>query len=222
MTTPERGPFIQMVISDFGGVLTTPPFEAFAAVQDGAGIPVGTFGRALADAAASTGSNPLFELECGRITEAEFSVQLADALEPLLGHRPDIGSFGERVFQALQPNPEMIDLIRGVQRRGYRTAILTNNVREWETAWRSMLPVDDLFETVVDSAFVGVRKPDPRIYELALGRFALEPEHCLFIDDVEINCEAAADLGLHTVHFRENAQARREIHRLLEAHGGGR
>ncbi len=222
--TPEyaRAEPIQMVISDFGGVLTTPLTDAFAAIQDGSGIPLGTLGKALGAALEKTGRNPLAELECGRITELEFSRQLADELELLLDHRPDVGAFGERLFAALDPNPEMISLLREVRGRGFRTALLTNNVREWESSWRSMLPVEELFETVVDSAFVGVRKPDPRIYELTLGRVGLRPESCIFIDDMEINCEAAAGLGLHAVHFRETAQARREIHSLLEEHGGGR
>lgn len=204
-----------MVISDFGGVLTTPLLDAFAAVQDRVGIPPKTFGEALRAVADNGGENPLFELECGRITEHEFQRQLADALEPLLGHRPVIEEFGQLLFEALDPNPGMLDLIREVKRDGRRTALLTNNVREWEATWRSMLPVDELFETVVDSAFVGCRKPDPRIYHLTLERVGLEPEQCIFIDDMEINVEAANDLGIHGVHFRETAQARAEVHALL-------
>lgn len=218
MTEPER-PSVRMVISDFGGVLTSPLTDAFAALQEDAGIPVRTLGRGLAAAAEETGRNPLYELECGRISEIEFQEQVADAIEPLIGRRPDIASFGQRLFEALDPNPDMIDLIREVRRRGFRAALLTNNVREWEPTWRSMLPVDELFETVVDSAFVGLRKPDPRIYQLTLGRVGLEPENCIFIDDMEINCEAAAELGIHAVHFRETAQARREVHALLDRHG---
>lgn len=204
-----------MVISDFGGVLTTPLLDAFAAVQDRVGIPPKTFGEALRAVADNGGENPLFELECGRITEREFQRQLADALEPLLGHRPVIEEFGQLLFEALDPNPGMLDLIREVRRDGRRTALLTNNVKEWEATWRSMLPVDELFETVVDSAFVGCRKPDPRIYHLTLERVGLEPEQCIFIDDMEINVEAANNLGIHGVHFRETAQARAEVHALL-------
>ncbi len=212
-------PRIKMVISDFGGVLTTPLADAFMALQDNAGIPPTAFGKALKRLTEESGKNPLFELECGLISEREFSDQLAIGLEPLLGHRPDIQAFGLSLFKALDPNQAMIDLIREVRRDGYRTALLTNNVREWEATWRSMLPVDELFETVVDSAFVGVRKPDPRIYELTLGRVELDPANCIFIDDMEINCEAASDLGIHAVHFRETAQARAEVHKLLTNHG---
>ncbi len=204
-----------MVISDFGGVLTTPLVEAFASVQDRVGIPPKTFGEALRALNEREGTNPLFELECGRITEKEFQVQLADGLEPLLGHRPEIEDFGLLLFEALDPNPGMIDLIREVRRDGIRTSLLTNNVKEWEVKWRSMMPIDELFETVVDSAFVGCRKPDPRIYNLTLERVGLDPEECIFIDDMKINIDVANELGLHGVHFRETAQVRAEVHDLL-------
>jgi len=204
-----------MVISDFGGVLTTPLFEAFASFQDKVGIPTESFGQAMKSIADAGGKNPLFELECGRITEAEFQRQFAEALEPILGHKPVIESFGMLLFEALEPNPGMIDLIREVRRDGIRTALLTNNVKEWESTWRSMMPIDELFETVVDSAFVNCRKPDPRIYQLTLERVQLEPEQCIFIDDLQVNIDAANELGLRAVHFRETAQARAEVHKIL-------
>ncbi|MFA9399845.1 MAG: HAD family hydrolase [Acidobacteriota bacterium] len=206
---------IEMVISDFGGVLTTPLAESFMAMQETVGIAPKSFGLALRDAHAETGEHPLYELECGRITEREFSDRLSRALEPHVGYRPVIEEFGPTFFRALDPNPGMLDLIREVRRDGYRTALLTNNVREWEPQWRSMIPVDELFEEVVDSAFVGCRKPDPEIYEITLDRVGLPPEACVFIDDVEVNCEGAAALGITAVHFRETAQARAEVRALL-------
>ena len=77
-------------------------------------------------------------------------------------------------------------------------AMLTNNVREWEPLWRSMLPVDEIFELVVDSAFVGMRKPDREIYELTLERLGdgIRAPECLFVDDVEANVDAARGLGM--------------------------
>ncbi len=206
---------IEMVVSDFGGVLTTPLAESFMAIQDSVGISPGHFAQALSNSAEETGRNPLFELECGRITDDEFTRQMSDALEPILGHRPEFREFGLTFFEALHPNVAMIDLIREVRRSGYRAALLTNNVKEWEPLWRSMLPVDELFETVVDSGFVGCRKPDPRIYEITLTRVDLPPESCVFIDDMEINCEAAEKLGMRAIHFRETAQVKAELHELL-------
>jgi putative hydrolase of the HAD superfamily len=90
--------------------------------------------------------------------------------------------------------------------------MLTNNVREWEPRWRAKLPVDEIFESVVDSAFVGMRKPDREIYELTLRRLdPIAPGACLFVDDTEVNCDAARELGIRTVHFRDTGQAIAEI-----------
>jgi putative hydrolase of the HAD superfamily len=84
-----------------------------------------------------------------------------------------------------------------------------------------MLPVDEIFELVVDSAFVGIRKPDPEIYELTLERIGdgIAAEQCLFVDDVEVNCEAATALGMTAVHYREPDQAIAEIRAVLDGAG---
>ncbi len=206
------------IISDFGGVLTTPLMRSFAAFQDHTGIPPEALGRAMQAIADRDGAHPLFELEKGRVTEAAFLDRIADALEPELGHRPEMHRFTEIYFEALDPNEPMIELMRRAKAGGHRMALLTNNVREWEPLWRSMLPVDEIFELVVDSAFVGSRKPEPEIYELTLERLGdgIEPGDCLFVDDVEVNVEAARGLGLKAVHFRDNEQAIPEIRQLLD------
>jgi putative hydrolase of the HAD superfamily len=206
---------IEAVISDFGGVLTTPLVQSFMAFQDETGISAENLGRAMEEIAASDGENPLFKLERGEITEAAFLERLADALEPLLGHRPEMHRFKEIYFEALNPNRPMIDLMRELKLAGFRMAMLTNNVREWEPLWRSMLPVDEIFETVVDSAFVGCRKPESRIYAMTLERIGIAPESCLFVDDVQVNCEGAERAGINAIHFRDNEQAIAEIRSAL-------
>ena len=90
---------------------------------------------------------------------------------------------------------------------GYRMAICTNNVREWEPLWRAMVPVDAIFEIVVDSAYVGVRKPDPEIYSITLERLGCPAAETLFIDDIDVNCDAARAAGMQTIHFLDNQQA---------------
>jgi putative hydrolase of the HAD superfamily len=207
---------IEAIVCDFGGVLTTPLLDAFVGLQERRGIPLEAFGAALARAAADNGgANPLFELETGRLTEAQFLAQLGAALRAELGREVDLERFGETFFEHLQPNDELFGFMRALRERGYRMAILTNNVREWEPLWRSMLPIDELFELVVDSGFEGVRKPDPRIYEVTLDRLGVAPEATLFVDDMEINCDAARELGMQAVWFRSNAQAIDETERLL-------
>ncbi len=206
---------IEAVVSDFGGVLTTPLIQSFMAFQNETGISAETLGKAMAAAAEANGENPLFEMERGEISEDAFLAQLTECLEPLLGHRPEMHRFREIYFEALQPNPQMIELMRELKDEGYQMAMLTNNVREWEPLWRSMLPVDEIFETVVDSAFVGCRKPESRIYRLTLERIGRSAESCLFVDDVLVNCEGARKAGLRAVHFQDNGQATAEIRTAL-------
>ena len=203
------------IISDFGGVLTTPLIQSFVAFQDQTGIAMETLGSAMQRIAERDGSHPLFELEKGELTEASFLERIADELEPELGHRPEMHRFSEIYFDALEPNPPMIELMRELKGRGLRMALLTNNVREWEPLWRSMIPIDALFEVVVDSAFVGCRKPDPKIYQITLERIGLAGNDCLFVDDVEVNCDAARELGMTAVHFQVNEQAIEEIRAAL-------
>ena len=197
------------MISDFGGVLTTPLLGSFLAFQDETGISAEALGRAMQRIAESEGEHPLFELERGRLTESEFLDLLRAELAPELGHEPELHRFSEIYFEALDPNQPMIDLMRDLKGRGYRMALLTNNVREWEPLWRAMLPVDEIFEIVVDSAFVGIRKPEPEIYELTLERLGggIGAAECLFVDDVEDNVATARELGMTAVQFRSNDQA---------------
>lgn len=206
---------VEAVISDFGGVLTSPLLDSFAAFQDSSGISVQALGEAMAAVAERLGVHPLFELETGRMTEQRFLSELADELSVKLGRQVHLRGFGERYFQHLHPNEEMIEYMRSLRDRGFRLAICTNNVREWESLWRAMLPVDEIFDVVVDSAFVGTRKPDPEIYELTLERLGTSAESALLVDDIDVNCDAARNLGIRSVWFRSNDQAIAEIEAAL-------
>jgi putative hydrolase of the HAD superfamily len=212
---------VKAVISDFGGVLTTPLLGSFMALQDEIGIEPGTLGRAMQRIAVREGEHPLFELERGRVSEAAFLETLTTELEPELGHRPELHRFSEIYFDALEVNEPMIGVMGDARDRGFRMALLTNNIREWEPLWRAMVPVDEIFEVVVDSAFVGMRKPEPGIYELTVERLGdgVAPADCLFVDDVEVNVEAALALGMQAVRFESNEQAIPEIEAAL---GGSR
>ena len=215
---------IRCVICDFGGVLTTPLVGSFMAFQDQTGIPTEALGSAMARITERDGAHPLYELEKGHMTEHDFLAQLRIELTVELGHEPELHDFKEIYFKALNPNDEMIAEMRAAKDSGFRMALLTNNVREWEPLWRSMLPVDEIFELVVDSAFVGMRKPEPEIYHLTLERIRehdpaelgdLEFSECLFIDDFEVNCAAARELGINAVRFVSNDQALAEIRAAL-------
>jgi putative hydrolase of the HAD superfamily len=110
--------------------------------------------------------------------------------------------------------------MRDLRRRGYRLAICTNNVREWEQRWRAMLPVDEIFDTVIDSAFVGTRKPEPEIYRLTLEALDVDAAAAVLIDDIEENCRAARELGMRAVWFQSTDQAISETEVALSEVGG--
>jgi putative hydrolase of the HAD superfamily len=206
---------IEAVVSDFGGVLTSPLVESFAAFQDSSGFSLEELGKAMAAVAARLGVNPLFELETGRMSEGDFLRALETELSRALGRTVALHGFGESYFAHLDPNRAMIEYMRELRERGYRMAICTNNVREWEPLWRAKLPVDEIFEVIVDSAFVGSRKPEAKIFEITLERLGVAPETALLVDDVEANCDAARRLGLAAVWFRDSDQAIAEIETAL-------
>jgi putative hydrolase of the HAD superfamily len=206
---------VEAIITDFGGVLTSPLLESFAAIQDSSGIPLGALGDAMAALTRRLGVNPLFDLETGRMTEADFLAGLDSELSALLGRDVHMHNFGERYFEHLRPNDALIGYMSELRERGYKLALCTNNVREWEPLWRRMLPVDELFDVVVDSAFVGARKPEREIYEVTLDRLGLPAGATLLVDDIEINCDAARELGIRSVWFRSNDQAIADIEAAL-------
>jgi epoxide hydrolase-like predicted phosphatase len=206
---------VEGIISDFGGVLTSSLIGSFLAFQESSGVPLEELGKAMAAVGEQHGANPLFELETGRLTEAEFMDSIGSQLTRQLSRPIDMNGFAEDYFSHLRPNRELIDYMRQLRDRGLRMAICTNNVREWESRWRAMLPIDDIFHVVVDSAFVGTRKPERRIYELTLARLGTAAAATLLVDDVEINCAAARELGMRAVHFRSNEQAIEEIETAL-------
>jgi putative hydrolase of the HAD superfamily len=206
---------IKAIVSDFGGVLTTPLLAAFAAFQDDSGISPESLGKAMRVGLDEGEEIPLFQLERGEISEDAFIEGLEDGLEAILDHRPHLHHFRQKFWGALHPNEPMIELMRELKVNGLKMAMLTNNVREWEPIWRAMLPVDEIFEEIVDSAFIGCRKPEPRIYELTLERIGMPAEACLFVDDLSPNIEGAEAAGMKAVHFRDNEQAIAEIRAAL-------
>jgi putative hydrolase of the HAD superfamily len=205
---------IRAVVTDFGGVLTVPLDQAFAGAQERTGVSSGDLRGAMFRATETHGgSPPLWELERGEISEEEFLRRLSAELPG----EATLRGFGAAYFEHLHSNEPMISFMGALHARGLRAAILTNNVREWDELWRAKVPdLEAVFETVVDSAWVGIRKPDRAIYELTLERLGdVAPEECVFVDDLEINCTAAAEIGMRPVHFRDNDQAMGEIEAAL-------
>ena len=206
---------IKAVISDFGGVVTQPLFEGFKRAHEEIGVPIEALAAAMKRTAARHPEPPLWTLERGQMSEADFIAELEATLTEVTGRPVSLDGYGARLMGMLEPNEPLLARYRELRASGVRLAILTNNVREWHDIWRTKFAIDALFELVVDSAFEGTRKPEPRIYEITLERLGLEAEDCVFIDDVEVNVTAANDLGLHGIHFRSTEQVLEELNALV-------
>jgi len=206
---------MKAVISDFGGVLTTPLFEAFTRANADIGVTPDELGAAMRLSAQRAHEPTLFTLERGQMTEPEFLADLSESLGEVLGRAVDLDGYGARLMNALERNEPLLAYFRTLHERGVRFAILTNNVREWQPLWRARLAADDLFELIVDSGFEGVRKPEPEIYALTLQRLNLPGAACAFLDDLEVNLPPAREAGMHAIHYRDPGQAIAELDALF-------
>ena len=188
------------VLWDFGGVILTSPFEAFNRYEAEAGLPK-DFIRSVN--ARNGDTNAWARMERNEVTLEGF-VELFEAEARDLGHRVD----GWRVLQAISGDirPQMVEALRRV-RGSFRVACITNNMkagdgpgmaRSPEKA-RAVAEVMTLFEHVVESSKVGVRKPDPRIYRHACDLLGVQPEDCVYLDDLGINLTPARALGMRTI-----------------------
>jgi len=207
---------IGAIVSDFGGVVTLPLTEAFKRAHAELGIPIEALGKAMGLLASRSEEPPLYTLERGQLSERDFIAGLEGALGEILGRPVSLDGYGARLMGELEPNQPLLDHYRRLRdEHGIRLAILTNNVREWHSAWRDRLRIDDLFELVVDSGFEGVRKPEPEIYARTLERLGLPGEACAFVDDLEVNLPPARAAGMHAIHFRDTAQVTAELDALV-------
>ena len=148
-----------------------------------------------------TGAHDLHLLETGEISDDEFFERMTVRYIAEGGHdEVDARLAAHVVFgKGMVACGAMIDAVRQVKAAGYRTALLTNISRSGESVWRTLFAVDELFDVVVDSSQVRLRKPDPAIFLLTCERLGLAPHECLFVDDLHCNVEAARELGMVTI-----------------------
>ena len=200
-----------MIWFDFGGVLSPPLDELFDGYHGKTGITPDQLKTAMKDVAAGMGMPTLAPIELAAITEADWGRGLARALtsrNPGIDlSRARLETFGEQWFDGVSANPVMVCALRYARDNGFRVGILSNNVVEWEPYWLPIVEPAGEVDCLIDSCKVGVRKPDPRIFELAAKTAEVDAGDCILIDDLAENCEAAAAQGWRTVHFRDNRQA---------------
>ena len=193
---------IKAVLFDFGGVFTDSPFHAVAEFGGDIGADPAHVTRIVFGSYEHDGDHPWHRLERGEITLEAARDEIA-ALGAQDGLEVDIYTLFMKMAgnnAGADARAPLVDYARGLRESGYRTGIITNNVAEFGEGWRGLIPVDELFEFVVDSSSVGVRKPDPRIFHLALERIAsIAPDQVVFLDDYRANVEAARSLGMHAI-----------------------
>ena len=237
---------ISTVIFDFGGVISSPLFVGIGAFEEAEGYPkgsllqllfgethyIGVEGRAVAEALAddpdaaesegAIGDEPDWHLlEKGEIDVATYFGRLTERAPAILGTEIDMESYG-RFWRSTAPGVHwmVVHKIRELKDRGFRLGLLTNNDQEFGEHWRTMFPLEELFEEVVDSSHVGMRKPERGIYELTCTRMGVAPTETIFVDDNLDNVEAARAYGMEAVHFGENPwDAIAEIDAILSRRG---
>jgi putative hydrolase of the HAD superfamily len=196
---------VEAVIFDYGGVISVRLLGDLSEFEATMGYPTGSVTELMfGPSAAADGEvvHDFHSLEMGRLSLADYVAGLERRAPAVLGRPLDLHAY--RAFtaaSALAVHWPVVHRVRRLRDDGVRLALLTNNVREFGDAWRATFPVEELFPTVVDSCEVGMRKPDPRIYEHTCALLDVEPTVAVFLDDNADNIDAAAGLGLETVHF---------------------
>ena len=192
------------LLVDWGGVLTTDLFASFSAFCEKEGLSP----DAMRDAFRS---NPeardlLIALEEGRIEESEFEPQLAALLnvEPL--------NLIDRLFAGSSLDPLMVAAVRAVHGAGIRTGLVSNS---WGVRRYPRDLMAELFDGIVISGEVGIRKPALRMYELGAERIGVEPASCVYVDDLPFNLKPARELGMATIHHMVATETIAELERLL-------
>jgi putative hydrolase of the HAD superfamily len=186
------------VIFDFGGVFVDSPFTAALEVAEERGIDAATMLGTIFGSYDDDTDHPWHRLERGEVTfEAARAEIIALSLEsggPELDPAELLMALGGGGVRQ-----EVVERCRSLRARGLRTGLLTNNAAEFAEFWRPMIPLDELFDDVVDSCEVGIRKPDRRIYELALDRLGVDAGRTVFVDDAPGNIVGASVVGMRTV-----------------------
>jgi len=208
-------PELDAAIFDFGGVLTTSIRASFTDFERQLNLDDGTLIDAFRHEAES-GEPDFFLLEKGLITEAEFYQRMLQNLRDYTGK--DIQFPGDPVkvrqmlFGSIRRNDEMIGAAVRIGAH-YKTAILTNNVKEW-TDWREWVEAH-IFDLIVDSSHEGMRKPEPEIYLLTCERLGVTPDRAAFVDDIPTNVEGAQAIGLHAIQFTETEEVIEQLRPLF-------
>jgi epoxide hydrolase-like predicted phosphatase len=191
---------IDAVLWDYGGVFSASPFEAMGRLAESVGVAPDRYVGLIFGPYDRDDDHPWHRLERGEISLGDARDQILE-LGRAEGVEADLLHFiAAMAKEGIGVRDEVVALAREIKSSGTRTALVTNNIAEFREHWRNSIPIDELFHHVVDSSEVGLRKPDPRIFELALEKVgASDPGRAVFLDDYEGNVEAARRVGIHGI-----------------------
>jgi epoxide hydrolase-like predicted phosphatase len=210
MTSSPHG--LRCLIVDYGGVLTNPVQEVFGAWADADGLERAELKAVLGGMLGDDASDgPLHGLERGELSVAEFERKLAAGLRRADGGEIAAAGLLTRVFANMRVTPGMTTVVRRAKEQGIRTALLSNSwgLNYDRNGWA------DLFDVLVISGEVGLRKPEPAIYRLAAERLGVQPDECVFVDDLAVNVRGAAAVGMVGVHHTSLESTIGELEALL-------
>jgi epoxide hydrolase-like predicted phosphatase len=193
------------LLVDFGGVLTTSVWDSFAEFCRDKGLEEGLIKRLFREDPAALAD--LRELETGRIEEKEFERRFAERLG-----LSKAGDLIDSMFRGMKPSEPMVAAVGAARASGIRTGLVSNS---WSTSHYDRALLAELFDSVVISAEVGMHKPEPEIYLLASKRVGVEPERCVFVDDLRENCEGAEAVGMAAILHRDVAETVARLEELL-------
>ena len=201
---PQPDQRYQGLLIDWGGVLTTNLFESFAAFCDAAGIEPDTIRRHFREDRDSR--RLLIDFETGALSEEEFEPQFAERLGV-----PATGLI-DGLFAGSYPDQQMLSAVESIRAAGFRTGLISNS---WGTRRYDRELLGRLFDGVVLSGEVGIRKPAPEIYLMGARSIGLEPPACVFVDDLPFNLPPAAELEMGTIHHTNAPETIAELERLF-------
>jgi putative hydrolase of the HAD superfamily len=200
---------LEAVIWDFGGVLTTSPFEAFARFESERGLP--------ADIIRRTNANNHWENAWAKFERAEVDIETFDLLVAAESLALGAEVRGRDVLPLLSGDlrPEMVEALKRVKIR-FKTGCITNNLPAnaiGSVSGRSLYiaEVMALFDHIIESAKIGLRKPDPRIYKMMIEALGVDPKACVYLDDLGVNLKPARDMGMITIKVLNASQAIAEL-----------
>ena len=202
------------VLFDFNGVVTSSPFVLIGTLGEKIGMAPEAVLEFMMGPYHEDTDHAWHRVERGEITIVEYGADLYARAEAA-GLDLDFSSLRD-LMGRLEIHEVIVHRIRTLRNEGYRTAVVTNNVREISKQWRELVPVEELFDVIVDSSEVGMRKPNPAIYLHALVELGdIAPDRAVFLDDAPGNVDGARRAGLHAILVDDPADAVTELDALL-------